>query len=188
MFSVCQAHQIQTFAIDLILRIKRIVKLHDLKDGGHCLVVEALSIHDILDSPRHLIEADQDLPYVLQIAVVLSSQPLELFAQPIFSLPRLFDHVRQIMLQLQLCLCDSHYIGGHIIVVSFQRLSFGDCQPLAQLYDLIGHLFHEAFHVTNFSICQQINSIYVTNKHFLRIGCCLCALNHFGFNGAVRLT
>ena len=83
------------------------------------------------------------------------------------------------MLQLQLCLRDSHYIGGHVIVVSFQSLSFGDGQPLAQLNDLIGHFFHEAFHVTNFRICQQINSIYVTSKRLLRIGCCLCALSHF---------
>ena len=119
---------------------------------------------------------------------MLSPQPLELLAQPVFGFPRLINHVRQIMLQLQLCLRDSHNIGGNVIVFSFQSVSFGDCQPLAQLNDLIGHFFHEAFHFTNFSICEQINSIYVTSKRLFRIGCCVCALSHFGFNRAVCVT
>lgn len=102
--SVGQAHQVHRLPVDLILGTQCKVKFHNLKDRGHRLVIQSLSIRNFLHLALNLIEAEQYLLDVFQITVVLSSQALELFLKQVSLLCGLGQHKCQVLSKLVLCL------------------------------------------------------------------------------------
>ena len=73
------------------------IKFHYFEDACHGLIIKTLPIDDILDSAIELLEADQDLLDVLQVSVMLTPQPLELFHILVTSLTRFSYHLGQLL-------------------------------------------------------------------------------------------
>ena len=147
------------------------VKLHDFEDRRHGLIIHALPIVSALNLGRNLIDSDKDLFNILQIAVVLTSQTLELLLVQFSLLSRLHDVVRQILSQLLLILGQCQNIGRYLIIFFLDGVLFHVSDPFVELQDLVCQILHQILHVMNFAIGQQIDPIDVIFErllHFLR--------------------
>ena len=70
------------------------VKLHYFEDRRHGLIIHALPVVSTLNLGRNVIDSDKDLFNVLQVAVVLPPQALELLLVQFSLLSRLHNVVR----------------------------------------------------------------------------------------------
>ena len=72
---------------------------------------------------------------------MLSSEPLELFGEPIFGFFGLRDHQGKILPKLILGLRQRHDIDWYFLVLSFEHLVLSNGHPLRQLNNLFCELF-----------------------------------------------
>ena len=135
---VGESHQIECLPVFLVLGIKGVVELHDLEEGGHGMVVQALPICDILNLARELFKANQDLLNILQVTIVLSSEALEFLLKPVSGLSCLTNHLRQVLPQLELIFGQSHDIDRHILVLFPEHVALSYGNPLVHFEDLLG--------------------------------------------------
>ena len=82
-----QPHQCEGMPVDLILLVECAVEFHHLEDRCHGLIAQPLLTGHDSDFLLELVEAHKYLLHVFQIAVMLSSQSLELLAQLPLSFP-----------------------------------------------------------------------------------------------------
>lgn len=84
-----------------------------------------------------MVETEQDLLDVLEVAVVLASEALEFLRQPIFSFPCLCDHKRQVLSELVLGLSQGHDVHRNVFILFLEDFILGDGDALTQFNDLL---------------------------------------------------
>lgn len=179
---VGQAHQVQGLLVDFILSVKCVVELHNLKDGSHGLVVETLPIGYVFDFARDLVEAYQNLFDVFQVSVVLAAEALELFGEVVPGLPRLSDHLRQILSELELSLGEREDVRRELLVLLPQKLILVGVKSFAKHDELVSHILQQQLHLANLAVGQDVNPVNGMTQlllHLIRIWNALQMLIYF---------
>ena len=102
------------------------------------MIVQALSICNILNLARKLLNADQDLFDILQVAIVLSPETLEFLQEPISGLSCFRNHLSKVLSQLEFILSQCHDIDRDLFILFPEHIVFSHGHTLVHLKDLLG--------------------------------------------------